>query len=103
MKLKIQIFALLVMLSLSSCMTTRVVAEYDSNRPTPQTITKWPLLWGVLQPKDHKVDDKCSCICQVESKTNIGFILLSAVTLGIVTPMRMEYQCCAYDPGNSKI
>ncbi len=88
---------------LYSCMTVRVVAQYDSNNPVPVKVKKTVLLWGLVQPTDVSTGELCDCICKVESKNNGLNILISAATLGIVVPMRMDYECCAYDPGNSEI
>lgn len=94
---------LITLIYLSSCMTVRVVDQYDSNNPVPVKVKKTVLLWGLVQPPDVPTDKLCDCICQVESKNNGLNILISAATLGIVVPMRMDYECCAYDPGNSEI
>ena len=52
--------------------------------------------WGLVQPKD--IDPKCEAAAnhlnKVVVKTNIGYILLSAITLGMVIPQHVEW-CCA--------
>jgi hypothetical protein len=49
-----------------------------------------------VQPKD--IDPHCeksfNHLNKVTVKTNLGFILISAATLGIVIPQRVEW-CCA--------
>ncbi|QNL22640.1 hypothetical protein HZR84_12030 [Hyphobacterium sp. CCMP332] len=88
---------------LYSCMTVRVVAQYDSNNPVPIKVKRTVLFWGLLQPKDVLTGEICESICKVEAKNNGLRIFVSAATLGIVVPMRLDYECCAYDPGNSEI
>ena len=88
---------------MTNCMTVRVVAQYDSASPVPIQVKETVLFWGLVQPPDVSTGEICDCICQVEIKNNGLNILISAVTLGIVVPMRMDYQCCAHDPGNSEI
>jgi len=94
---------LLILLLLSSCMNMRVVAEYDSNNPVPEKVTKVAWVWGLVQPKDIKTDSNCESICMVTTQNNLGYILISAVTLGIIVPLSIEYHCCAFDPGEGDI
>lgn len=88
----------LLLLLFSSCMQTNVVVKYDNDNPVATKVTKWNFLWGALQSRDVKVEDTCESICMVKMKNNIGQIMLSAVTLGAVVPMSMEYRCCPYEP-----
>ncbi|MDX1479418.1 MAG: hypothetical protein R3301_17005 [Saprospiraceae bacterium] len=94
-----------LLLSMMSCMSMRVVAKYDSNNPVPHKETRWAYFWGLKQPVDIRTDPLlCESICSVTTKANIGTILVSAVTLGIAVPMKVEYTCCpdVPDPGNLK-
>ena len=90
---------LLLIFLLSSCSTTRIVTKYDCNTVDNNRVngkTSWTFLWGLLQPKD--INPNCEAaynhLNKVEVKNNIGFILISAVTLGGVIPQRIEW-CCA--------
>lgn len=84
---------------LQSCSTTRIVTKYDCNTIANNPVNKrttWAFAWGLVQPKD--INPNCepsfNHLNKVEVKTNVGYILLSAVTLGIVIPQRVEW-CCA--------
>jgi hypothetical protein len=84
---------------MDSCSTTRIVTKYDCNTIANNPVNKrttWAFAWGLVQPKD--IDPKCepsfNHLNKVEVKTNIGFILISAVTLGIVIPQQVTW-CCA--------
>lgn len=76
----------------------RIVTEYDSNsfagNPRHERVT-WTYLWGLVQPKD--VDPGCDAgfnhLNRVDVKTNIGYILISAITLGAVVPTRIAWDC----------
>lgn len=90
---------LLAIFLFQSCSTTRVVTKYDCNTVANNPVNKkttWSFAWGLVQPKD--IDPKCEAsfnhLNGVTVKTNLGFILLSAVTLGIVIPQQVEW-CCA--------
>jgi hypothetical protein len=83
----------------SACSTTKIVTKYDCNTAVHNTVnakTTWTYAWGLVQPKD--IDPKCepsfNHLNKVVVKTNLGFILLSVVTLGIVIPQHVEW-CCA--------
>lgn len=83
---------------LSSCMSTHIVAKHDSDNPVPEQVTKWNYFWGLVQPEVVETGSLCKSICQVTVKNNLGYILLSAATLGIVVPTSVEYECCAHEP-----
>lgn len=76
----------------------RIVTEYDSNsfanNPLHEKVL-WTYAWGLIQPKD--LNPGCEVnfnhLNMVEVKTNIGFILLSAVTLGVVVPVKVKWDC----------
>ena len=86
-----------------SCTTTRVVTKYDSdtfaNNPLNQRTT-WSFAWGLVQPKDinPKCDSRFNHLDQVTVKNNLGFALISVITLGIVMPQRIEWSCAPYSP-----
>lgn len=84
--------------SLSSCMSMRVVGEYDSAIPSPERVTRYSFLWGLVQPNDVQASPYCDSFSQVTIKNNVGHILLAGLTLGIVVPMTLEYECEAYEP-----
>jgi hypothetical protein len=97
------ILVILIFIS-ESCSTTRIVTRYDCNTVVNNNVnrkTSWTFAWGLVQPKD--IDPKCETafnhLNKVEVKTNLGFILISAITLGAVIPQTVEW-CCA--PQNIK-
>lgn len=84
---------------LSGCaIGPRIITEYDSSsfagNPLHQRVV-WTYAWGLVQPRD--VDPGCDAgfdhLNRVTVKTNIGFILLSAATLGIVVPVKVSWDC----------
>jgi hypothetical protein len=86
-----------------SCSTTKIVSKYDcdtfANNPTKKKTT-WSFAWGLVQPKDidPKCDPRFNHMNKVAVKTNLGYILLSTVTLGIVIPQKVEWCCAPYSP-----
>ena len=88
---------------LTSCSTTRVVTKYDcdtvSNNPLNKKTT-WSFAWGLVEarPITPKCDPRFNHMNQVQTKTNLGFALITVVTLGIVMPQRVEWCCAPYSP-----
>lgn len=94
--------------SMESCTTTRIVSKYDcdtfENNPLNKKTT-WSFLWGLIQPKDinPKCDARSNHMNKVAVKNNLGFALLSVVTLGIVMPQRIEWCCAPYSPATDSL
>jgi len=90
-------FVLILIISIQSCMSTRVVSEYDNDSIIKHTTTSWSYAWGLITPKD--IDPKCESkrMNSVTSSTNLGYILLSAITIGIVVPQTIEWECAPVD------
>jgi hypothetical protein len=78
----------------SGCMNTRLVANYSSDNIQPYQTTKINLFWGLVQPTDIPAECESNTICNVTTQTNLGFILLSAVTIGAVVPQKIIWNCC---------
>ncbi|MEP6626856.1 MAG: hypothetical protein ABJA32_02690 [Ginsengibacter sp.] len=93
---------------LQSCTTTRVVTKYDcdtfANNPINKKTT-WTFAWGLVQPKDinPKCDTRFNHMNQVTVKNNLGFALISVVSLGIVMPQRIEWCCAPYSPATDSL
>src|SRR5450432_636099 len=91
-----------------SCSTTRIVSKYDcdtfENNPLNKKTT-WSFFWGLLQPKDinPKCDARSNHMNKVTVKNNLGFALISVVTLGIVMPQRIEWCCAPYSPASDTL
>jgi len=79
-------------------MTVRAVAAYDSDSPVPEKATRWVYLWGILQRPDIRTPEHCKSVCAFESKTNLGYLLVSVISPGTVVPLQVEYSCCPPDP-----
>jgi hypothetical protein len=93
------IFTVVLIIVLQSCSTVNVVSKYDCNTVAHNNVnskTTWSFAWGLVQPKD--IDPHCESsfnhMNKVTVKTNLGYMLLSVVTLGIVIPQHVEW-CCA--------
>lgn len=85
---------LLVATMATSCMSTKLVANYDSDSVVHHKATKVTYLWGIIVSKDIPAKCESKTLCQVRTETNIGYIAISFITLGIVVPQKMVWDCC---------
>jgi len=88
----------LLFLFTTGCMNTRLVGRYDSDSIVEHKETRVNFLWGLVQPVDISSECESESICQMTSRTNIGFVLVSAITAGIVVPQTVEWDCCPVEP-----
>lgn len=80
-------------------MNTRLVANYSSDNIQPHVTTRVNLFWGIMQPTDIPAECESKTICNVTTQTNLGYILISAVTIGAVVPQRIMWNCCPSNEG----
>ncbi|WP_345243315.1 hypothetical protein [Nibrella saemangeumensis] len=88
---------------LSGCMTTRIVSTADCDTPvndptTQRVVTSY--FWGLKQPVNLTpgCDPRSNHLNSVTVKSNLGYFLLSAVTLGMVNKQRVEWCCTPFTP-----
>lgn len=93
-KIKFHIVLLAICVMATSCMSTKLVAKYDSDNIIHHKATKITYLWGAIAPKDILAECESKAICQVKTETNLGFICISFITLGIVVPQKVVWDCC---------
>lgn len=93
-KIRFHIVLLSICVFATSCMSTKLVAKYDSDNIIHHKATKITYLWGAIAPKDIQAECESKAICQVKTETNLGFICISFITLGIVVPQKIVWDCC---------
>ncbi len=78
----------------TSCYHVRTVANPETQRHNiPTSQTAWVLFWGLAQPRILAPECKSEAFQDVRTSTNLGYALLTVVTLGIVCPLDVEYTC----------
>lgn len=101
---------LLILLSalLPSCYHYRISAP--NNLPSTETESEvvHGLLWGLaVKPKNGLKPKNCEphdmALYQVQVTSNLGYSLITVVTLGIWSPMKVEWQCAKPCPGEGEI
>lgn len=87
----------------NSCVNTRLIAFYSTDNIQSNQATRVNYLWGIVQPQDIPAQCESKTICKVNAKTNLGYILVSAVTLGIVVPQKIVWDCCPSSENEEKL
>jgi hypothetical protein len=59
----------------------------------PEDETVWSFFWGISQPEVRPHTCQGNGLAEVTATTNLGFSLLTVVTLGIVAPAQLQWRC----------
>ncbi len=90
-------------LLLTSCYHVRTVADVEAQRnANPRSTTVWVMAWGLVQPRVVASECPSHALQDVRTSTNLGYALITVVTLGFVCPLTVEYTCakpCEVNPG----
>jgi hypothetical protein len=85
--------ALCSVLSLG-CYHVHVVSpRYSDKGPRSESHTVHAFFWGLLQPTDLTLDCVSDGVADIQYETNLGYSLLSVVTLGLWMPMEVQWTC----------
>lgn len=88
------ILFLLLTLLFNGCYHYRVVAPDPEPATDYQSRVAHSLFWGLVQSKDISADDCLSnAMDEVRVTTNLGYSAISVATLGIWTPMNIQWRC----------
>ena len=84
--------------SLSSCYSYRVATHALPGSEISKTITAHSLFWGLVQNPREIHTPICDSLgvngmAEVTMKTNFGYALITVVTLGIWSPVKVEFKC----------
>ncbi|MEO5647207.1 MAG: hypothetical protein ABIQ56_02530 [Chitinophagaceae bacterium] len=84
-------------LSLNSCYTYRVSTHAQAGTEV-SSITAHSYFWGLIQKPKQITTPNCDSLglngmAEVQMKTNFGYALLTIATLGIWSPMKVEWRC----------
>lgn len=87
----------------SGCFHYRLAPVTTAGEPLPpatepQSETVWSLFWGFDQPQVNPANCQGNGVAEVTTTTNLGYTLLTVVTLGIVAPAEVEWRCATDAP-----
>jgi hypothetical protein len=93
----------LLVASLQACSVTEVVASEDGNMATNVCTTcertAFGYFWGLVEPPP--IDPQCpgpKTMTKVRATNNFGHALITVLTLGIVMPQQVEWDCAPDTP-----
>ena len=81
----------------NGCYSYRIATQaQEGAEVTKVTAHSW--FWGLAQSPKQLTTPDCDTLgalgmSQVRVRTNLGYALLTVVTLGIYCPMQLEYKC----------
>ncbi len=85
-------------LQLSGCFHYRLTPVTPDGEPLPpatepESATVWAFAWGLAQPTVSPANCQGNGASEVTTTTNLGYALLTVITLGIVAPAEVEWRC----------
>jgi len=99
MRTSVLLWLISATLCCSSCYTYRIATQAQTGAEVSKSITAHSLFWGLVQkPKDYIHTPVCDSlgvngVAEVTVKTNFGYALITVVTLGIWSPVRVQWRC----------
>jgi hypothetical protein len=95
------LLALPLLLLSTGCYHYHITPDRVPVSTDPRSQTQVALLWGLVQPNDI-VPPNCPRtvpLAEVTASTNLGYVFIGALTLGIVLPQEIEWQCAKLPQG----
>lgn len=82
----------------SSCYSYRVATNAQAGSEASKPITANSFFWGLIQKPKEIHTPICDSLgvngmAEVTMKTNFGYALITVVTLGIWSPMKVQWKC----------
>ena len=84
-------------LATSGCYHYRVAPVRSVPADDGHSATQHSIAWGLVQSRAEEPECQGNGAAEVAAHTNLGYVLLSVVTLGFWVPLELEWKC-AKDP-----
>lgn len=101
---RLRLFAVTILAAccLQGCYHARLLADPEAQVATsPKAETAWVMWWGLSQPRLTAPECLSGGLQEVRVSTNVGYSLITILTLGIACPVDVEYSCakpCPVEP-----
>lgn len=102
---KLFLTVLMFSILLQSCTVTGSITNNPANTDCPSggkrlchTETHWIFFWGLTNNKEFIANCGDGNMTTVEVKNNYLFTAVSFLTLGIITPQKLEWNCGIKEP-----
>ena len=94
----VSIGLILMILFFSSCYSYRVGTNAQPGSEISKPVTAHSFFWGLIQKPKQIHTPVCDSLgvngmAEVTIKTNFGYSLITVVTLGIWSPMKVQWKC----------
>ena len=63
----------------------------------------WSLAWGLAQTNPRVANCQGQALAEVRNTNNFGYVLLTVVTLGFVSPQRVDWRCASPTPSPGEL
>lgn len=84
----------LALLLLTGCWYHRVEVPSPVTGATEyESATHWSFAWGAFQREAQPANCNGQALKEVKVSSNLGFALITVVTLGLVAPERISWKC----------
>jgi hypothetical protein len=90
---------LVLLLGTAGCATNRITRP-NNWAPATQVDgrTVWTFAWGAFQQNINPTNCLGPGLAEVTVKSNLGFSLISVLSLGTAMPVRIEWRCAKKSP-----
>ena len=97
-KLMAGMWLITAMLFLSSCYSYRVTTEAQAGTEASKPVTAHAFFWGLVQKPSEIHTPVCDSLgvngmSEVTVKSNFGYSLITVATLGIWSPVQIQWKC----------
>lgn len=89
----IQGWMLVLLATVSGCYHYRVMPASSAPADDGHSTTQHAFFWGLMQSRAEEPNCQGNGVSEVVATTNLGYSLLTVATLGIWTPMQLEWKC----------
>jgi len=106
-KLLLTLLLAISLMPFSSCYSYRIATRnQEGSEITRVTAHSW--FWGLVQKPKQLSTPNCDSLniygmSEVQVKTNLGYALVTVVSLGIYCPVKVEYRCGKPCPKNGRL
>jgi hypothetical protein len=80
-------------LALAGCYHSRVAPIRSLPADDGHSVTEHALVWGLYQARAEQPDCQGNGVAEVTATSNLGYSLISVVTLGFWMPSELEWKC----------
>jgi len=103
--LRWRILAVAALLLAGACFQYRVAAPgpVSPGVTEPKGEVLWAFLWGFIVESPRVDNCQGQGMAEVTTKSNLGFAIITVATLGIVSPLQVEWRCAPPNPGTGGI